>query len=348
MKHNYKQDIQKTIDMKNEMKEKIFAISNNFVTNPAHIAEYMAFSAKFCRYSARNTMLIYAQNRGASFVQSFAAWKSMGANILRGSKGMKILVPVQKTFLGTPEENIPLSAASAEQKLAYRAGSIPSFKRTFFSIGNVFDIAQTDFPKERYPELLNMGVPSKFHNRAFEALSDFSKYVLDCPVLVQDIQSASLRGFYEPGKNKITINHLLDDTQRISTLAHECGHALAHNIPSDKSLHQKEFEGDCLGIMLESRFNIAPTDTRKRHLSEHFHALKDELLAGITPGMDFSIEEKLESIFSDVYSIYNEYTPALDHYIDSYFSREELALGASMPEAASLRTSKQQDFDMEL
>lgn len=70
------------------------------------------------------------------------------------------------------------------------------------------------------------------------------------------------------------LNDRLEDTQKLSTLAHELGHAvLLHQIGDEKSEHQKELEADALGIMLESYFGIEPTDSRRRHLAKHYQSL---------------------------------------------------------------------------
>ena len=136
-----KEWMEKSMQMKGQMHDMIFQMAETYITNPEAIAEYMAFSSKFYRYSVKNTMLIYSQNRGASFVQSFLNWKSMGVNIRKGQKGMKVFVPVQKTFLKKDSEIVPLSEASPEWKKAYKEKKIEVLKRTVFKVGNVFDIS---------------------------------------------------------------------------------------------------------------------------------------------------------------------------------------------------------------
>lgn len=306
------------------MKEMVFNLADSYVTDPESMAEFLAFSSRFYQYSARNSMLIFSQNRYASFVQSFPAWKSMKAHVRKGQKGIKILVPVQKTFLEVGEQKIALSQADKELKEAYKQGKVKSHTQIYFKVGNVFDISQTDFPKERYPELINMGIPDEYHKKAFEAVKEFSSTVLSCPVSVKDIQSVTLRGYYDRADHSIVINHLLDDTQKLSTLAHETGHAMVHRHVADKSVAQREFEGDCVGIMVESRFGIRPTGARKRHLADNFHVLKDELKVSVEDGAVLTVPEALDKIFSSVYSVFNEYTDGLDTCMEKHISSEEL------------------------
>lgn len=314
-----------TEQYKDEMKQMVLDLAGSYVADPETIAEFMSFSSGFYNYSSRNTMLIYAQNRHASFVQSFPAWKQMGAHIKKGQKGIKILVPVQKTFLKLDGELVPLSEADPATKLAYKNGNLESIKRTYFKVGNVFDISQTDFSKERYPELISMGVPSNYHAKAFEAVKEFSEHILSCPVYVKDMQSVTLRGYYSPATNDITINHLLEDTQKLSTMAHEVGHAMVHREINAKSPAQVEFEGDCVGIMIESRFGIAPTDVRKKHLADNFHELEKELLESEVPGTEMvPVADQLDKIFGSVYDVYRDYADALDACVEHHVSVREL------------------------
>lgn len=304
-----------------QMKETLLNLSQSYVRNPKLIAEFFAFSSSFYQYSVRNNMLIFAQNPNAMFVQSYPAWKKMGANVLRGQKGIKIMVPVDKTFLKLGKDKvIPLSEADRKTVAAFKKGEIESFTKKFFKTGNVFDISQTDFPKERYPQLFHMGYDSEYHSRLFDALSEFAATTLSCPVQIEDMQSISLRGKYIPGANEIHINHLLNDTQRLSTLAHETGHAMIHHTPDGKSPAQIEFEGDCVGIMLESRFGIMPTDIRKDHLAQHFSVLKNELAVNTS----LTVPAQLDKIISNVYDIYNKNILALDDIVKSYVPTEEI------------------------
>lgn len=61
-----------------EAEQKVNDILKNYHENPEHIAEFFEFSSRFYNYSINNIMLIYSQNKEASFVQGFNAWKKWG------------------------------------------------------------------------------------------------------------------------------------------------------------------------------------------------------------------------------------------------------------------------------
>jgi antirestriction protein ArdC len=68
------------------------------LTDQARIGEemkrYLAFAARFHRYSFGNVMLILAQCPHARLVAGYRAWRRMGFQVRRGKKGIGILAPV--------------------------------------------------------------------------------------------------------------------------------------------------------------------------------------------------------------------------------------------------------------
>ena len=105
-------------------------------------------------------MLIHSQNPGATFVQSYKAWKDMGYPVRRQGKSMTISVPVKTTYLKIDDEYVKLSKATKEQVEDYKAGKLEAIQKLRFSRGLTFDISQTTFPPEKYPQLYSMGYPS--------------------------------------------------------------------------------------------------------------------------------------------------------------------------------------------
>lgn len=64
-----------------------------------------------------------------------------------------------------------------------------------------------------------------------------------------DLRSISLRGACNRLTKEITLNPKLNDSQRLSTLTHEMGHAILHGDSNTKGTFQKEFEADAISIM---------------------------------------------------------------------------------------------------
>lgn len=273
----YDYDASKSEEQKKEMQQKVIDLAESFKDNPQVFAEYLRFSSQFYNYSARNSMLIYEQNRGARYCNSFKAFKDMGYSVNRGEHGMKILVPTVKTYLHIGNDLIPLSKATAEQKAAYKLHQIQSEQKLYFKVGTVFDIAQTNCPKEDYPKYLDLGYSSEQHAEICSTMKKFCEEKLHCPVHEDNFNSVVLRGYYSPSANFISLSGMFDDTTKLSILTHETGHAILHN---DKEMKQEkrpeaqiEFEADATSVMLQSYFGVEFAESRLRHLSDCYNEM---------------------------------------------------------------------------
>lgn len=297
-----------TTNKKQELYSMIKETAETYATNREKLSELFEFGSRFYNYSVNNSMLINRQNPHAEYVQSFKAWKDMegiDCSVKRGETGLKILVPTKCTYLKIENELVPLREATKEQAAAHKRGEIESIEKLRFKIGTVFDISQTTFPKERYPELYSMGYPSESHKDVIQGLTDFAKEKLNCPVVTTDLQSITLRGDYSPGRNEIRLNTLMEDTEKLSTLAHELGHAMVHNSPKlDKSVAQMEFEADAMCIMIQSHCGMEVTDLRKQHLSDNYNNLVSEIKA--QPEMENKALAQTQKFFSSVFDEYKK------------------------------------------
>ena len=306
--------------------ENIRKIATEYRTDPKVLAEYFSFATRFYRYSQNNVALIYSQNPHASYVQSFNSWKDEGVHVSKGAKALKVLVPTPKIYLLNGEERIPLSDAPDEMKELYKKGQIESVKIMHFKIGSVFDISQTDFPKEQYPQLLSMGYQEKEHRQIVDALTAFSRNELGCPVTLENMNSIHLLGCYIPGKHEIHLNELLEDTGQLSTLAHELGHAMVHHGSPASSTSQKEFEADSIGIMLQSRFGIPLAEERMNHLHNHYNTFYSECCRALQKESlseeetDKRAMKKIWESFSSIFQTYSTHIDSIDRYVQEGLS----------------------------
>lgn len=318
-----KEWIEKAKEQEQEAFKRIREVIDNYREDPEKIREYFQFASNFYNYSSRNVSLIYAQNPNAAFVQSFEGWKKMDSHIEKGSVGIKILVPVKVTYLNVDDENkIQLSKASKELKEKYKRGEIEAQSVTRFKVGNVFDISQTNFPKEKYPDLFDMGKKSMKHRAVTNGLIEFAEQEIHCTVSTENLESIALLGFYTPSKHNITLNERMEDTVRLSTMSHELGHALEHWSMPDMSVAQKEFEGDAISIMLQQRYGIEITEQRARHITGHFKAFEKECCDLCRNKLDIkesdvndTVNQMIQESFSSIFTTFKENIDKIDLHI---------------------------------
>lgn len=301
-----------------EYQNRLKEICENYETDPMKILEFMQFKSRFYKYSLNNTALIYDQRPGATFVQSYDNWNRMQTRIKKGEHGIKIFVPIKKKYILNPENGEYLPASDVKKKnpkLYGQALDHPDLnlidERISFRMGNVFDISQTDFPKEKYPQLLHVGYSSEQHDQLIKGVLDFAKKDLGISVTTENLESISVRGISYSGRQHIKINQILESTQYLSTLNHEIGHQLMHN-NSKKPESVKEFEADAFSIMMDYYMGIDVLDTRKTHFVQAYERLRQH--------PDFE-NKSFEELFSDVFKTYSMNAEAMDIRIQPYMNR---------------------------
>lgn len=291
---------EKTKDLtkrQNERREKlnkeVLEVAQSFVSNPDDLFEFFDFQNKFYGYSMRNRLLIYNQNPHATFCASYNEHKKQGHPVKKGQHGMKILVPVKKTYLKLENgKSVNLQNATDEQKKAYEQGKIEGKTYQFYKAGTVFDISQTNCPIEDYPKTLDIGYPSEKHKALFNILKEYCETKLDCKVIEDAFSSVSIRGEYNPKKNTIELSGNFNDTTKLSALSHEMGHALLHNDNTKaidkRPMCQIEFEADAVSIMLSKKLGVDISSSRQEHFSNTLKNMNK--LENYTPEM---VEESL-------------------------------------------------------
>lgn len=311
-----KEKLDKTLQ---ESEHVISDLIGNYQTSSNDLHELLAFSSKFYKYSLKNTALIFKQNPYASFCASFKDWKAKNANIKKGSKGMTILVPktIKYIYDKNSEKYIKWSEAKDDIKEQAKSGKLKIYEKLVYGTGTVFDISQTDYPKEKYPALLSVGYESKEHGKLADVLADYCR-ALGCNVYCEQFDSITLSGFYDYKKDTIAVNSLLYDTAKLSTLSHEFGHMISnHNDIDGKSPLQKEFEADVISIMFHKNYGLEIPIRRKEHFKKVFDSLIEEIKElgenkKDTADIKSYVNKKVETLISDAFENYKKHAMRLD------------------------------------
>lgn len=313
-----KEQQQKSKDLANQ----IATIAAQWQQNPEEIIEFFKFKSQFHNYSAGNSMLIFAQNPNALFCGSFQKFKELGYSIKRGEHGMKIFVPVIVTLYhaNAEEDWQKISEAPPADKEKIKNKEYETRRVRHYKIGTVFDISQTSCPIEDYPKIFQkIGYNSEQHAQLFNALASYSNDILNCPVIVKDIKSISTKGFYRPFENDTTISDRLKDTERLSVLTHETGHAILHNVANlentEKTPDLIEFEADAVSIMAHNYFGLEISDSRRSHLATVYSKVLEQIDSG-------NITSSVEDIIQNVCDIYESHIEGIQHYIKRELNSE--------------------------
>lgn len=166
---------------------------------------WLDISSRFHKYSLGNQLLIAMQRPDATHVAGFHAWLKLGRHVVKGEKGIKIMVPLARKVTNDEGEE--------ERKV------------TRFGTGFVFDVSQTD--GEPLPTL---AVPTLEGQAGEELWEGLNRFAADEGVTVRTVEPEELpretMGYFTRATREIVVG-AYSQRQRTKTLAHELGHYVA-------------------------------------------------------------------------------------------------------------------------
>ena len=299
-----------------ELAKNINETLDYFIDYPQSMLAFLEFREKFPNYSYRNQLLIYRQSIDSKFVASFTSWKEKGYQINKGEKGLKIFVPLtQREFkFGMGEDDWrTISSATPKEKELIKKKVYPT-RQTIkgYKIGYVFDISQTNYPKEKYPELIqatwNRNTNLDFSNHIRGA----KLYAEDRGIRIIDKQmTPGHNGTYFDSTHHIEMNTFLENEKYFETLTHELTHSQLHRF-SWLSTDKLELQAEVVGALALQYYGIEDVD-------DHLHYIQS-----YTEGMNEDTRYKLIKQTLDMAS---DYIHQVDNFLvnfDRYQSIREL------------------------
>lgn len=186
--------------------------------------QYLQTMSKFHNYSFNNTLLIAMQKPDATFVAGYNKWKSMGRQVTKDQKGIKIIAPApikKKVKRDQRSSEKPESGSGEKQtkELEEVEVTIPKFKVT-----TVFDISQTE--GEPLPTLGVDELVAKVDR--FDIFMKAITKVSPVSIRYDEIEGGA-HGFYHNVNKEIVIQKGMSELQTMKTAIHEVAHAKLHD-----------------------------------------------------------------------------------------------------------------------
>lgn len=197
------------------------------------LEQYLAFTARFHRYSLFNQILIYSQKPGATRVAGYRTWQKLGYQVAKGEKGIRIFAPrPQKRLDADTQEEV---------------------ERVRFVTVSVFDESQlADIDKRPLPEY-------------FTPLADNQRDFYRRLALAVASTGITLRESSDTGRaqgysahSEIVLKAGLDSTSKVLVLLHEYAHELLHWEGERRglALKVKECHAEAVSYVVARHFGI--------------------------------------------------------------------------------------------
>jgi hypothetical protein len=181
---------------------------------------WLQTAARFHQYSFLNTLLIHAQRPDATDVAGYRVWQSLGRQVHKGQRGIRIVAPmVRRTELGQEQGETRPSDPPARSG---PAGKVVAFRPTY-----VWDVAQTSGKPLAAPPQSATAVTGQAPAGLWDALA--AEVARDGFRLRDETLPGTMHGLTDFGARVVAIDPGADDAHRVVTLAQELAHIRLHD-----------------------------------------------------------------------------------------------------------------------
>lgn len=196
------------------------------------LEKYLAFAARFHRYSLNNQLLIYLQCPHATYVAGYRTWQEMGYQVAGGQKGIRILAP-------RPYKRENAETGEEEQAISFVTVS-------------VFDTSQLSNLEER--PLPAFFTPLADDQQALYAR--LAQVVQEDGITLSEQLTGKAQGYSAGGR--IVLKAGLDSQSKVLVLLHEYTHELLHweGEGKEQPIQIKECHAEAISYVVALHFGV--------------------------------------------------------------------------------------------
>lgn len=219
-------------------------------------AQYLKTMAKFHTYSLNNTILISMQRPDATLVTGYERWKSMGRQVKKGEKAIRIIAPApvkeKRQQKKLDEEKKPVLDENGDPEMEEVEVTIQKYKVT-----NVFDFSQTEGDPIETLDAAELTAGVENYAEFLQAVET----VAPVPIRFDEL-TGQTKGYFHTVKREIVIQKGMAESQTLKTAIHETAHSLLHNKKEMaeqedlKNRQTKEVEAESVAFVVCSAFGM--------------------------------------------------------------------------------------------
>lgn len=296
-----------------ELENSILTQVHKYAENPSDVLDLADFCSRFGKYSLSNWILIRTQRPCAIAVASFSTYRQLGYHILKGEKAMNVIQPCIYEYLMLPNgKQKPISHLPKEQRAKLDPTKIK--KVIFYKTGHVFEVTQTDMPKEEYPKLYpnrhidfqtDLNNEADFQNiwQQLIKIADEKQINVKIGTVDDEVSLNGATAQFEPATNCIVLSHKDTKTEMLDILIHELAHGYLHNLHSkfsDLPKELRELQAEMIAYIVSKFIGI---DTREQTV--------DYISSWTSGGLTFDNLESKEQL-----QVLNGVTKVANHFLD--------------------------------
>ncbi len=253
------------------------------------LTRVLAAMARFHRYSARNVVLILAQQPAATQVAGFSTWRKLGRTVRRGERGIAILAPLRYRHpagRAGADGNVPEGARAPPGSVrdedagaslveaCNESVAVADVERPGgFRVAYVFDVLQTDGAP--LPAMVQVAGDPGAYTQALKSV------LARCGIRLEYTPAALYGALGTSRGGAITVMAGQTSAAEFSVLVHELAHELLHHAAdSPKNRTVVETEAEAVAHVVCTALGLS-VGTASSDYINLYHGIADTLAASL-------------------------------------------------------------------
>lgn len=221
-------------------------------SNGAGIVDLLRMKAQYASCSLLNLAALRQQRPDAQFLAPQQTWSRMGYRV-NDLKSIKLWSAAKIPCFTRDGKLVDVSLATKQELTEIGKGGIAVQERTQYKAHFVYDIAQTDCPKQDYEKVMETPYMGLTRGELFAALQNTAE---NCGISVTMSNAPALeltKGHCQDGK--IVLSSRIHSSQQLAVLADAFAHGLVAQT-SSQSPEVQQFEADAFSFLLQSKLGL--------------------------------------------------------------------------------------------
>lgn len=228
---------------------------------PDGILGLLKLGSQFGNYSVTNALAIRKQDSKAQFVATYRQWQKLGYRVKDYQHSIKVWTPIARSCFERDHKLVDVRNATPAEHAGILNGALLVSQHTAYRAGLVYDITQTNCPKQEYAQVTGNQYAQMGPELLYSSLQDFvTKHGFE--IEESNAAATAITGGYCAGDKKIIISSRIHPAQKLAVLCRTYAQGLVQET-STQSLIVQDFEKGALSFLLASRLGVPDSITEQ-------------------------------------------------------------------------------------
>ena len=256
-----------------ELETKIGEYLKDAERDTQRLAAFLKDKLRFGDLRSEAVTAVKLQRPDAWCVKTAQEWRKLGVRLKQGefANAIKVLTTCRDTSFERDGRIVSVRDATAEERKAMLSGELPVQEKLITRMVLVYDISQTDCPRDRYQQITQSQGIQPSHGQLYELLK---AQIDDKGVTVEevDLHRTGANAMYVQESKVILVDQSLKDYQKLAALCDGYAECLVTET-SNQLESVARFEAAFTALALKQEYGLPIAEGEVQKAAELYHKI---------------------------------------------------------------------------